>query len=199
MRRIYSEEFQFDKYSLRDFHARERFCRNYTWAIPSQKAIQSIVKFSAGEEIIEIGAGKGYWAKLINSFGGKIQCYDLLETFELYFDSPTSPKDLSKTFEGFQTFYPVTFCLTRNEIYSRITDPKILMFCWPECSDPWAYEYLKEFAPQKLIFIGEWEGGCCAEDQFFDFLTSHYKEVERIEIPRWSCIHDAVWFFEKCL
>lgn len=169
MRRIYPGEFQFDKYSLRDLHARERFCRTYTWAIPSKKAIQSIIQFSEGKEITEIGAGKGYWAKLISSFGGKIQCYDLLETFELYFDSKNSFNDNSKSFDGFQTFYPVAFCLTRDEIYLRVKNPEILMFCWPECSDPWAYKYLKEYVPQKLIFIGEWKGGCCADDQFLIF------------------------------
>lgn len=105
--RIYPEEFEFDKYSLRDLGARERFCRTYTWAIPSQKAIQSIVKFSEGERIIEIGAGKGYWAKLINSFGGA-----------------------RKSMERFCSRWKMAFQMLRTKSKSNLPKVSILSFAW---------------------------------------------------------------------
>ena len=58
---------------MEQWKARGELVKQYSWAIPNNKAIETIVKYSP---IIEIGAGTGYWGRLISKAGGDIVCYD---------------------------------------------------------------------------------------------------------------------------
>lgn len=55
------------------FSKREDLIKKYAFAIPDEFALQKLVEYSP---IIEIGAGLGYWASLVNQMGGKVLCYD---------------------------------------------------------------------------------------------------------------------------
>ena len=47
---------------------------DYAWAIPNNLALRIIQHYGP---VIEIGAGKGYWARLlVDSFGVDILCFD---------------------------------------------------------------------------------------------------------------------------
>ena len=50
---------------------REKYTANISWAIPSDEAISAISIFVGNETIIEIGAGLGYWAKLLQDKGDR--------------------------------------------------------------------------------------------------------------------------------
>ena len=45
----------------------------FAWAIPDERAIRILKHFSP---IVEVGAGKGYWASLLKKAGGDILAYD---------------------------------------------------------------------------------------------------------------------------
>ena len=107
--------------------------------------------------LYEIGAGKGYWAYFINKEGGNIKCFDNSDCISNYF--------INK-----ETFYPVKFC-TPIGVVEECKNANVLMFCWPEYDKNWAYEYLKTIKPSKLIYVGEEYGGCCANDNFFKFIS----------------------------
>ena len=51
--------------------------RRYSYSIPSEEALQAIA--SIGEPMVEIGAGKGYWAKLLQEKGVDIVATDRSE------------------------------------------------------------------------------------------------------------------------
>lgn len=53
--------------------ARNEVVHRFAWAVPSDEAIKKIVEFSP---IIEMGAGTGYWANLIQKAGGEIVAFD---------------------------------------------------------------------------------------------------------------------------
>jgi len=73
----YLEEFEQGKYN--DLYhcvgSKERFAltKHYSWAIPNQEAIDYLVSQSP---IIEMGAGTGYWSKLISDSGGEVIAFD---------------------------------------------------------------------------------------------------------------------------
>mmetsp|Transcript_7858 Transcript_7858/g.19988 ORF Transcript_7858/g.19988 Transcript_7858/m.19988 type:complete len:164 (-) Transcript_7858:188-679(-) len=46
----------------------------YAWAIPDQRAIRIIANFSP---LVEIGAGKGYWAMLLRQAGADVLALDI--------------------------------------------------------------------------------------------------------------------------
>lgn len=184
--------------SIENIQKRRKFQSNFSWAIPSVKAVKSIVDFSNNETIYEIGAGKGYWAYFIDKMKGKIKCFDNPECVFHYFQSPKQNDcgqnitDISQ----FKTFYPVDFC-TPKEVFKKCKEASVLMLCWPEYDKDWAYEYLKKINPKKLIYIGEEYGGCCANDAFFDCLEKNYKEIGFTDIPQWEGIHDYCFFYER--
>ena len=193
--KIIPEEFHLDKLSLRDLQLRQRFVRNYTWAIPSLEAICEIVKFSGAETITEVGAGKGYWAMLIAHHKGTIRCFDVKYGPNWYFGKEEDCEKLID--DSFNTFYPVEFFDNQQQIEKVIQGSNILMFCWAEYDEPWAFEYLSKIKPEKVIYIGEQQGGCCADDKFFEYLNSEYIQEKIVRIPQWSCINDDLRFYRK--
>jgi len=45
-----------------------------SFCIPTQKAIQTILKY--GKKIVDVGAGTGYWSMLLNDAGGDVIAFD---------------------------------------------------------------------------------------------------------------------------
>lgn len=117
----------------------------HSWSIPTITAINEI-----HDSILEIGAGTGLWAKLLNLKGINIRATDIGYLGD-YFDYNT-------------TFYPIEFIDGIDAIkkYSY----NVLFMSWPPISKM-AYIVLKNHKGNKLIYIGENKFGCTANDDFF--------------------------------
>ena len=50
--------------------------------------------------------------------------------------------------------------------------------------------------PDKLIYIGEGQYGCTADEKFFDE-RDKWEHVESIEIPRWYSIDDSCSLYRR--
>lgn len=189
---------RFTPITVSDIMKRREFQSNFSWAVPSPDAIQAIVDFALSDTIYEIGAGKGYWASFIHELGGKIKCFDNPDSVFNYFKSPRcndrgqNIADISE----FQTFYPVDFCTTM-EVLEKCQKAKVLMFCWPEYDKDWAYEYLRNINPEKMIYVGEGYGGCCANDDFFNYIEGNYNEYKSVSIPQWNGIYDSLILYNR--
>ena len=51
----------------------EPLCKKYAWAIPDERALHILARFSP---LIELGAGRGYWARLLRDRGVDIIAFD---------------------------------------------------------------------------------------------------------------------------
>ena len=67
-------------------------CKKYSWAIPDERALQILESFAP---LIEIGAGKGYWARLLRDRGVDILAFD---KYKYNCDSSTAFKSGSNNF-----------------------------------------------------------------------------------------------------
>ena len=70
-------------------------CRNklveiYSWAVTDQKAIDQIVKTTKDMGIVEIGAGRGYWASILADYGVDIVAYDIGKNKNIHFYYPVN-------------------------------------------------------------------------------------------------------------
>jgi hypothetical protein len=81
------------------------------------------------------------------------------------------------------------------EVYGREYD--VLMMCWPPHSDPMAYEALRAFKGDKLIYVGESDDGCNATDAFFELIEKEWVKIKVINIPQWFGLHDSLYLYEK--
>jgi hypothetical protein len=68
-----------------------------------------------------------------------------------------------------------------------------LLLIWPPYNRPMArhtLEHHRRAGGTRVAFVGEHDGGCCADDRFFALLDQHYDQVESIDIPQFYGSHD---------
>ncbi len=157
--------------STRDYRARERGHKLYAWAIPTDEALATIAKYSP---IIEIGAGTGYWAALLQERGTDVLAFDIYQA------GPKHTKVLFGSCEEIQN-HP----------------ERTLFLCWPPYKTPMAIDCLKAYRGRYLIYVGEGDGGCTGDDAFHALLCREWKPIEYVKIPRWLTIHDRLVVYER--
>ena len=168
---------------LRAAHHRSELVKKYSFAIPDATALKMIAKYSP---LVEIGAGGGYWARLLCEMGVTIHAYDMAP--------PGSDK---KNHWNFAKHLDVQYGLPDVLAEEPYSNGKWALFlCWPYM-DAMAWECLKSFAGDTVIYIGEGHGGCTASDEFFEVLTRDYKLIESHDIPQWWGINDYLEVYRR--
>jgi hypothetical protein len=152
----------------------------YAYAVPTDLAIQTIVKYSP---IVEIGAGTGYWAQLLQLKGAKISAFDSIPT----------------TITGEQNEYhanvPPYHEVTKAGVSAVRKYPTASLFlCFPPPEDTMALDALRLYTGQHVIHVGEWEG-FTGSLEFEIMLMQSFELVERVELPNWqdTCYDLTVW------
>ena len=153
---------------------RQELVHKYAYAVPTQQAIDRIHKFAGS--IVEIGAGTGYWAMLLAQAGVEVHAYD------------NALRD--------SLFFPVQIGSVRSVQYHP---EAALMLCWPPYRKQMANNALRSYQGSQLIYIGEDDYGCCANDAFFNRLEREWNCVDTVSIPQWDSVHDYVWLYERRL
>jgi hypothetical protein len=166
-----------------DFHRRDFFTTEYGWSVPSKEAIEEIKKFVGGDKVVEVGSGHGLWAKLMQDAGIEINATD-------YFGGRGAYLVKKEPFTNVED-------LTHDRAISKYGDYNVLMMSWPPLGSPMANETLNRFNGNKLIFIGEDQGGCTADDDFYSNLCENWKSVGSINIPQWYSVHDVLSFWKR--
>ena len=133
----------------------------YSWAIPSPGDIAWIIGRAGGGGIVEPGAGGGYWAWQLTQAGADVIAYE-----------PTDPAD-NKFVTG-DGWHPVL--RDDHGVTARHPDRSLLL-CWPSYGEPWAAWSLAAYKGNQLFYVGESNGGCCADDDFFSLLNAEWEEV----------------------
>jgi hypothetical protein len=181
-----------DGSSIATHSVRRAACDRYAWAIPSNEALDALVKLSP---LVEIGAGAGYWARLLHERGANVVAFDNTLTDNHWHDETG-------------VWYPVL----QGGIEQAAEFPDHTLFlCWPpyapdehirlsappegdlDGDDGWyedtielgehkttwwkkkntkpdmALEALLAYETaggQRVAYVGEGHGGCTAGDQF---------------------------------
>jgi len=155
------------------------FCLHYAWAIPSEKAINQIVKFIGTDKVIEIGAGLGLWAYLLS-----IENIDIIATDDESWKLP------------FYKFYNV-ITMDYATALKQYADRNVLLTIWPVLDGKISDDMLNKFAGNKLIYIGEPEGDATGSAEFFRLLKEHWKLIQINDIPIHSGMFDKMYLYEK--
>lgn len=79
----------------------------------------------------------------------------------------------------------------------KYKDAGILLLVWPPYDKPMANNALKKFKGNKLVYIGEDDGGATANDNFENRLDKYWKQVDEYNIPHWIGLHDTMKFYER--
>lgn len=154
---------------------RDYFVHYYSFAIPNDEALSAITECSP---VVEVGAGGGYWASLLIEHGCDVLAYD----HERAGASDWSMKAWSDVKVG-------------NEFSATGHADRTLMLCWPPGSDLFAEWTLEAYEGNKVIYIGEHAGGCCATSGFFALLNRDFELKREVDIPRFLGLNDylSIW------
>jgi len=144
----------------------------YTYAIPSPETLHWMSEFCDVRKVVELGAGRGYWAAQMARSGIEVEAYD--------FEPPDKVENISFPRAAGQT-----------DVWHHVGDlgefegtkvdraDHVLFLCWPPgWGNTMALEALAWFEKsggERLIFIGQPKGGMTGTDEFFDALTAGWQ------------------------
>jgi|SRR5579859_160419 len=189
---------------------RERLVRQYAWAIPDPATLQFVAEHAHGP-VVEMGSGTGYWSWQLEQLGIHVTPYDIAPPDKVFnrFHAPPcvsiqdpqvlrevrdellagkQPHILSKIWNVVYQGTP--------EVLARYPD-RTLFLCWPPYGGSMATECLEHYKGDRLIYIGEGQGGCNADDNFFAALEKDWEEVASHRPIQWEAIHDWVTVYDR--
>lgn len=144
---------------------------HFAWAVPTEQAVRTILKYSA--RVVEIGAGSGYWAWMMRQAGIKVVAFDANH-------APFTWTELAQGDERAALFYP----------------DHALFLCWPPWNSDMACNALTCHRGDYLVYAGEWMGGS-ANPRFFALLASTYDAVDVVNLPQWYNRDDRLMIFRR--
>lgn len=163
-----------------DWWYKREECRiKYGFPIPSEAQLECIAQYAP---IVEVGAGVGYWASLLQGMGIDIVPTDM-----------NDPEHSGYKFRGQWTTIERLSAKQAIAAYPHRT----LMSLWPCYHDGWLAEALKEYAGKYFIYQGEDKGGCTGTDELFEQLEKDWNEIAVVGSPQWFGLHDNLYIFER--
>lgn len=144
----------------------------YAYAIPSPETLEWVSEFCGGQPVVELGAGRGYWAAQLTQLGLTVDAYDV--------EPPDAAGNVSfpRTSGQRDSWHVVG---NRGDFVERTKgrSDHVLFLCWPPgWGNAMASQALAEFEKvggERLVFIGEPKGGKTGDDAFFDALSSGWE------------------------
>ena len=156
----------------------------FSWAIPSEIAIDNIIKFLVDNKcigLLEIGSGTGLWASLLQISNSSVKVI---------------PTDDSSWYKGSLRYTDIEIIDYKNAI--KYTKPDYCLFlCWPPKYEDLASYSLTNFNGKYLIYIGYPKGGETANDEFFSILDKEWNLIKRESIHNWYNIYDSIYYYSR--
>lgn len=151
------------------FGERQRLVEKYSWAVPNEDVLLYLAEF---DDLIEVGAGSGYWAARIWEMGGNVRATD------------AQPPD--ETYTEVEQAYVDDLDL----------EDEAVLTVWPPAGDSMAYMMATQH-PAHILYVGEPRGGCTGSSTFFDVLENEYGLVAKIDIPSYAGINDDFFHYVR--
>jgi hypothetical protein len=139
----------------------------YAWAVPNRKALETIAHYGP---LVEMGAGNGYWAALLEHKVQIMPFDGFTEDFGFSLEASWSEKLLPGGPEELQRFDPSW----------------TLLLIWPPYNDSFGADCLRQFRGKHVCFVGENAMGCSGDAEFHFLLEHGFEEIERVLLPSWS-------------
>ena len=181
--------------SMPEMIRRDYFVSNYGWSVPSEKPLEKLKTFIGNNTVLDVGSGYGLWARLLQNEGINVIATTLIPTE----DKGHMPRE-NRSFTNVED-------ISHLEAIEKYPEANVLMMSWPPYEDPMAYEALKNFKGNKLIYVGEGGQGCTGCNDFHSLLDQKWKMVgedsidkndfQTIDIPQWSGIHDSIFLYVR--
>lgn len=153
----------------------------FGFPIVSGEALSEVVSHLEGRPVLEVGAGGGYLAHLLEGQGVDILATDLG-------DRPYMPEP--KVWTEVQTLDGVSAV--------RDHPHRVVLISWPDDFNQesgWSDQVLEATQAEMIIYLGEGLGECTGSDRFHHLLADKWRTVKRVDLPRWPDMRDdlSIW------
>jgi hypothetical protein len=162
-----------DPYSDIDIHV---LCRSYSYAIPTNEAIDFLLSLSP---VVEIGAGTGYWARLLRDKGGDVVAYDQV---------PAAENTWTEKLE------PWTDVRIGDEVAIERHADRVCFVSWPPRPGSFLDGSLARKSCRRLALITDGRASA-STDRLYDALESNYVLETEIELPTWPYRNDRLMYW----
>lgn len=158
----------------RNLDFRRVYCTHFSWAIITAELVDELVKICQGKRVVDIGCGSGFLLGKLKERGIDIVGYDVKST------------------HSFEFYHPDVKFKDYRDIELKNFD--LVIIAWPSYNHAEINQVIENMhAGQLLVHCGEGHGGCTGDDEFNDYLESHFAEVPNnlaaVE-HSWMSIHD---------
>lgn len=187
---------------------RDRAIAQFAFAVPDDGALDAI-RAASPRGVVEIGAGTGYWARLLHDHGVDVVAYD----------TAPSPSPANRWFASSPAWFDV-----KPDDQTAVEDhpERTLLLVWPTRNEDWPADAVRRFAAAggtTLAYVGEPVGGRTGDDLFHALIgeidrcatcaygittapcvcatTPLFARVETIELPRWTGYEDALRLYAR--
>ncbi|TNF26595.1 MAG: hypothetical protein EP319_13450 [Deltaproteobacteria bacterium] len=175
------------------FNYRLMLTRKYAWAVPDDVAIKLISEFSP---LIEVGAGIGYWAKLISEAGGDILAFDTednWQTMKIAGDFEAISKKTGIEIDLGHRWFDVQ---VGDENTIKQYPDRTLFLCWPPFQSEMGLNCLKNYSGEYFIFVGE-DARASNNESFEAYLSANFNKIIDHPIPKYEGITDSLKIFQR--
>lgn len=180
---------------------RRRAVDAWSWAIPNDAALNALAGLG---RLVEMGAGTGYWSRLLRQRGVDVIAYDRAPGTGCtwYRDGGLGPVQHTEVVRA------------EPEVLRAHPD-RALLLVWPpfvshENVDDadfvsFGRRCLRVYRGATVAYVGEPRrvrgdgnrAGWTADDTFFDDLHRDFATVQWVSIPRWPGLQDALWILRR--
>jgi hypothetical protein len=155
-----------------------------SYQLHDAESIQAIIEFTEDDSILEVAAGQGFTSALLEASG--FDPYKLVTTNEM------SNTWNNETGHNYTDKIKDMDCLVALDTYP---DHNVLMLLWPPRNSSLAYDCIKKFKGNKLIYGGQDRGGVTADDDFFDEIDKHWVLTHSMMVPSFNDIPSYLHFY----
>ena len=162
------------------YEAREECIKAGMWAIVYDEWIKELALWIGNRTCLEIMAGAGWMAKALAAHG-----VDIIATDDYSWERKHSGNhNILRKYQ-----YSVEE-LEASEATKKYQDRDILICSWPYMDNEFA-NACKNWQGKPIVYVGEGESGCTANDEFFQGFEED-ESAPNIQLMCWPGIHDYI-------
>lgn len=164
--------------------SRTELVDQYAWTITDPATVAFIAEHADGR-VVDPLAGSGYWLYLLGQLGIDCVGYDL---------NPPSA-GANQWHKSGTEHAPV---LPGDAVdVATVHSDRTLLLSWPPYDESVGSHVLAAYSGERVIYIGEGEGGCCGAGDMFGRLAADWRVVAEHRPVQWEGIHDYVTVYER--
>jgi hypothetical protein len=154
--------------------------RAYSEAIPNLEALRLLATLSP---LVEIGAGTGYWARLLQDLGTDVVAYDLV-TPEI--------NDWTAKLPAWTEVRTGDACFAVRQHPDRTP-----FACWPPRPSGYMKDVLRVYKGTTLALITDGRFMTDQPDPLYDALERYWILHQRVELPHWPGRRDSLMIWRR--